>query len=248
MGKLDGKVAVVTGGTSGIGLAAAQRFVEEGARVFVMGRNSRKIDAAVARLGPQSVGIQGDVVSLEDLGRLFTAVRAQAGRIDILLASAGGAQFAALGAITEQHFDAIFDTHVKGTLFTVQGALPLMSAGASIILMASSTASTGTPAYSVYSASKAAIRNFARSWLLDLRARHIRVNVLSPGPIRTEGLASLAPPGQAERMISALSSRIPMGRVGLPQEVANAAVFLAGDDSSFVNGIELAVDGGMAQI
>jgi NAD(P)-dependent dehydrogenase (short-subunit alcohol dehydrogenase family) len=248
LGKLDGKVAVVTGGTSGIGLAAAQRFVEEGARVFVMGRNTRKIDAAVARLGPQSVGVQGDVVSLEDLAKLFTAVRAQAGRIDVLLASAGGAQFAALGAITEQHFDTIFDTHVKGTLFTVQGALPLMSDGASIILMASSTASTGTPAYSVYSAGKAAVRNFARSWLLDLRARRIRVNVLSPGPIRTEGLASLAPPGQAERMISALSSRIPMGRVGLPREVADAAVFLASDDSSFVNGIELAVDGGMAQI
>lgn len=248
MGKLEGKVAVVTGGTSGIGLAAAQRFVEEGARVFLMGRHAAKLKAAVARLGPAAIGVQGDVASLQDLARLFATVQARAGRIDVLLTCAGGVQFAALGAITEQHFNVLFDVHVKGTLFTVQGALPLLSDGASVILMASSAASTGTPGCSVYSAGKAAVRNFARSWLLDLRSRHVRVNVLSPGPTRTEGLVALAPPEHAQRMISALAARVPMGRVGLPQEVADAAVFLASADSTFVNGIELAVDGGMAQI
>lgn len=239
---------MVTGGTSGIGLASAQRFVEEGARVFVMGRRATHVEAAVSRLGPTAVGIQGDVRLLGDLDRLFATVKSRAGRIDILVTSAGSAQFGVLGGITEHHFDSIFDTHVKGTLFTVQGALPLLSSGASIILVASSAASTGTPAYSVYSASKAAVRNFARSWLLDLRTRRIRVNVLSPGPTHTEGLTSLAPPGQAQRMISALSSRVPMGRIGTPQEIAGAALFLASEDSSFVNGIELAVDGGMTQI
>jgi NAD(P)-dependent dehydrogenase (short-subunit alcohol dehydrogenase family) len=246
--KLEGRIAVVTGGTSGIGFAAAERFAAEGARVFVMGRRQALVDAAVRRIGANAFGIQGDVTSLVDLQRLFATIRSQAGRIDVLFASAGGGQFAALGAITEQHYNAIFDTHVKGTLFTVQGALPLLSEGASVILMASSTASTGTPAFSVYSAAKAAVRNFARSWLLDLQPRRIRVNVLSPGPVQTEGLGALAPPGQAGRMMSALAARIPLSRVGQPFEVASAALFLACAESSFVNGIELAVDGGMAQV
>jgi NAD(P)-dependent dehydrogenase (short-subunit alcohol dehydrogenase family) len=246
-GRLAGKVAVVTGGNSGIGLATAQRFAAEGAHVFVTGRRQQELDAAVRKIGHGAVGIQGDVSKLADLDRLFTAVGELRGRIDILFANAGAAEFVPLGSITEEHFDRMFHTNVKGLLFTVQKALPLMKAGGSIILNASVTASTGTPAFSVYSATKAAVRSFARCWTLDLKGTGIRVNAISPGPIDTPGLGSLAP-GEADRMRAELAATVPMGRMGEPAEIAAAAVFLASDDSSYVSGTELFVDGGMAQV
>jgi NAD(P)-dependent dehydrogenase (short-subunit alcohol dehydrogenase family) len=248
MGRLLDKVAVVTGGTSGIGLATAQRFAAEGARVFITGRRPAELDAALKRVGNEAHGFQGDVADLADLDRLYALVKEKAGRIDVLFANAGGGDFAPLGAITEAQFDRTFATNVKGVLFTVQKALPLLVDGASVILTSSTTGTTGTENFSVYSASKAAVRNFARSWILDLKTRRIRVNVLSPGATRTPGLLGLAPPEHADRLLVQLASTIPLGRVGEPEEIAAAALFLASDDSSFVNGTELFADGGSAQV
>jgi len=247
--KLQDKVAVVTGGTTGIGLAAAKRFVAEGAYVYITGRRQAELDAAVKAIGSNVTGVRSDVSKLADLDRLYDAVQQKHSQIDIVFANAGGGEFAPLGAITEDHFDATFGTNVKGLLFTVQKALPLLRDGASIILTGSTTGSMGTPAFSVYSATKAAVRNFARNWILDLKERKIRVNTLSPGPVKTPGLVGLAPSAdQQAGFLDYLATLIPAGRVGDPDEVAKAAVFLASDDSSFVNGSELFADGGMAQI
>ncbi len=243
MGKLDGKVAVVTGGTSGIGLATARRFAAEGAHVFITGRRKPELDAAVKAIGSRATGVQGDVSNLADLDRLYAVVKEQKGRVDVLFANAGGGEFAPLGAITEEHFDKTFNNNVKGLLFTVQKALPLLPEGASIILNASITSSKGTPAFSVYSATKAAVRSFARSFTVDLKDRKIRVNAISPGPIDTPGLDGLG-----DDLKKGLAAAVPMGRLGSPDEIAKAVVFLASDDSSYVTGIELFVDGGMAQI
>ncbi|MBN6150484.1 SDR family oxidoreductase [Xanthomonas sp. AmX2] len=249
MGRLDGKVAVITGANSGIGLATAKRFAQEGARVFMSGRRQKELDAAVAEVGGNARGIQGDVSILADLDRLFAIVKDEAGTIDVLFANAGGGEFAALGEITEEHFDTIFATNVKGTLFTVQKALPLLKDGASVILTGSTTEVTGTPAFSVYSASKAAVRNFARSWILDLAPRRIRVNVLVPGATSTPGWHGLATSEEANKeMLRFVQATTPLGRLGDPAETAGAALFLASDDSSYVTGSELFVDGGAAQI
>jgi NAD(P)-dependent dehydrogenase (short-subunit alcohol dehydrogenase family) len=249
MGKLDGKIALVTGGNSGIGLAAAKQFVMEGAYVFITGRRQPELSAAVKEIGGNVTGVQGDVAKLDDLDRLFAQIKREKGKLDIVFANAGIAQFAAIGQITEEHYDAIFNTNVKGLLFTVQKALPLMPDGASIILNASIVASKGFPANSVYSATKAAVRSFARTWTTDLKDRRIRVNVVSPGPIETPGLTDLlASTGAGEERLKMFSAGIPMGRLGTADEVARAVVFLASSDSSFVTGTELFVDGGMAQV
>jgi len=248
-GKLEGKIAVVTGGTSGIGLATAKRFVAEGAVVFITGRRQAELDRAAEEIGPNAVAVRADSSNLTDLDRLYSRVKMEKGRIDILFANAGIGEFATLGEITEEHYDKTFNTNVKGVLFTVQKALPLFRDGGSIILNASTVASMGTPAFGVYSATKAAVRNFARSWILDLAHRHIRVNAVSPGPIATPGLEGLAETEEQARQFKAgMVANIPMGRLGAPDEVAKAVVFLASDDSSFVNGTELFVDGGFAQI
>ena len=249
MGKLEGKVAVVTGANSGIGLASAKRFAREGARVFMTGRRQAELDRAVAEVGPMARGVQGDVAVLADLDRLYGTVREEAGRIDVLLANAGMAEFLALSDITEEHYERTFATNVKGTLFTVQKALPLLCDGASVILTGSTAGVTGTPAFSVYSASKAAIRNFARSWILDLAPRRIRVNVLAPGATSTPGVRGLSQTDeQHDAFVAAMTAAIPLGRMADPDETASAALFLASDESSFVNGSELFVDGGSAQI
>ena len=249
MGKLEGKVAVITGANSGIGLASAKRFASEGARVFMTGRRQAELDGAVAEVGHDARGVQGDVASLADLDRLYSVVREDAGRIDVLLANAGGGEFMPLSDVTEEHYDRIFATNVKGTLFTVQKALPLLRDGASVILTGSTTGTTGGPSFSVYSASKAAIRNFARSWIQDLAPRRIRVNVLVPGATATPGLLGLTHTDEQNRaFVAALEAAAPAGRMASPDEIANAALFLASDESSFVNGSELFADGGSAQI
>ena len=250
MGKLEGKVAVITGGNSGIGLAAAQRFVSDGAYVFITGRRQSELDAAVKQLGKDNVsGVQGDVSNLADLDRLYTTAKEQKGRIDILFANAGVGELIPLGAITEAHFDKMFGINVKGLLFTVQKALPIFQDGGSIILNASIAASKGVEASSVYNATKAAIRSFARTWTVELRHRKIRVNAISPGMIDTPGLNGLAQSQeQIEQFKTSFVSTVPLGRMGSPDEVAKAVSFLASDDSSYVTGIELFVDGGVAQI
>jgi NAD(P)-dependent dehydrogenase (short-subunit alcohol dehydrogenase family) len=249
MGKLDGKIAVITGGNSGIGLATAQRFASEGATVFITGRRKPELDGAVQTIGKNAIGIQGDIANLADLDRLYAVVKEKAGRVDVLFANAGGGEFLPLGSITEEHYDKTFNTNVKGLLFTVQKALPLFTDGGSIILNASIVASTGAPAFSVYSATKAAVRSFARTWTVDLKDRKIRVNAISPGPIETPGLNGLAPNAeQADQLKASLAASVPLGRLGTPDEIAKAAVFLASDDSSYITGIELFVDGGIAQI
>jgi len=254
MKRLEGKVAVITGGSSGIGLATAQRFVEEGAYVFITGRRQSQLDQAVKQIGKNNnnnvTGVQGDVSNLADLDRLYATVKEQKGRIDILFANAGIGELAPLGAITEAHFDKTFGINVKGLLFTVQKALPLFQdGGGSIILNASIASSKGIEALSVYSATKAAVRSFARSWTVDLKHRKIRVNAISPGPIDTPGVSELVQgEEQIEQFKTSIISTVPMGRMGSPDEVAKAASFLASDDSSYVTGIELFVDGGMAQI
>jgi NAD(P)-dependent dehydrogenase (short-subunit alcohol dehydrogenase family) len=240
--KLQGKIAVITGGTSGIGLAAAKLFVKEGAYVFITGRRQKEIDEAVKAIGNNVTGVQGDVARLADLDRLYQAVKTK-GRIDVVFANAGAAEFAPLGKITEEHFDKLFDTNVKGTLFTVQKALPLLNDGGSIILNGSVGSVKGTPAFGVYGATKAALRSFVRTWTSDLKDRHIRSNVVSPGPTDTP-IAD----GQPEDAIARIVSTIPMGRMGEPDEIAKAALFLASEDSSFVTGIELFVDGGRGQV
>jgi NAD(P)-dependent dehydrogenase (short-subunit alcohol dehydrogenase family) len=243
MGKLQGKVAVITGGTEGIGLAAAKLFVEEGAYVFITGRRQKQLDDAVQAIGDNVTGVQGDVSKLADLDRLYETVKAQGKRIDIVFANAGVGEFAALGAITEEHFDKLFNINVKGTLFTVQKALPLLNDGSSIVLTGSVASLKGTAGFWVYGATKAAIRNFVRGWTIELKDRRIRSNVLSPGPTETP-LVELQPP----EAIARIASTIPMGRMGTAEEIAKAALFLASDDSSFVTGIELFVDGGRGQI
>jgi NAD(P)-dependent dehydrogenase (short-subunit alcohol dehydrogenase family) len=249
MGKLDGKIAVVTGGNSGIGLATAKRFAHEGAYVFITGRRKPELDAAVRAIGANVTGIQADSSNLADLDRLFAMVKAQKGRVDVLFVNAGGVEFAPLGAITEEHFDKTFNTNVRGVLFSVQKALPLLPDGASVILNASTATSTGTPALSVYSATKAAVRSFARTWTLDLKERKIRVNAISPGPTETPGLHGLAPSADGWPQVkSSLAGGVPLGRLGDPDEIAKAATFLASDDASFITGIELFVDGGQAQV
>jgi NAD(P)-dependent dehydrogenase (short-subunit alcohol dehydrogenase family) len=249
MGKLEGKVAVITGGNSGIGLATAQRFASEGAQVFITGRRQSELDKAVKLIGKNVTGVQGDVANLADLDRLYATVKQKAGHIDIVFANAGGGEFAPLGAISEEHFDKTFGSNVKGLLFTVQKALPLLVDGGSVILNASIVSIKGVPALSVYSATKAAVRSFARSWTADLKDRKIRVNAISPGPIDTPGIDSLVKNAEEIKQFkAAMIATVPMGRLGVPDEIAKAAVFLASDDSSFVTGIELFVDGGSAQI
>jgi len=247
--KLEGKVAVITGGNSGIGLATAQRFALEGARVFITGRRQAELDRAVKEIGPDAVGVQGDVSNLADLDRLYVAVKQQAGRIDVLFANAGGGEMAPLGSITEASVDKMFATNVKGVLFTVQKSLPLFQDGGSIILNASVAGSKGMEAFSVYSATKAAVRSFARSWTVELKSRRIRVNAVSPGPIDTPAVGKLGlSDAQAKDFMAGVMSAVPMGRMGTPDEIAKAVLFLASDDSSYVTGAELFVDGGMAQI
>ncbi len=248
MGKLDGKIAVITGGNSGLGLATAERFVAEGAYVFITGRRQDQLDAAVNTIGRNIAGVQGDVSSLDDLDRLFATVREKKGRLDILFANAGLGEFAPLGQITEAHFDNTFDVNVKGTVFTVQKALPLMSAGASIVINGSMVSIKGLPAFGVYAATKAALRSFARTWAVDLRERKIRVNVVSPGTVVTPAYNRLMTDEQIDAFTAQAAATTPLGRVGTPDEIARAVVFLASDDSSFVDGAELFVDGGAAQI
>ena len=242
MGKLQGRVAVITGGSTGIGLAAAKLFVNEGANVFITGRRQKELDEAVKAIGRNVTGVQGDVANLADLDRLYEIVR-EKGRIDIVFANAGVAEFAPLESITQQHFDKLFDINVRGALFTVQKALPLLNDGGSIILTGSVAGSKGTSAFGVYGATKAAVRNLVRAWTVELKDRHIRSNVLSPGPTETPAIGQ-----QPADAIARIVSTIPMGRMGEPEEVAKAALFLASDDSSFVTGIELFVDGGRGQI
>jgi NAD(P)-dependent dehydrogenase (short-subunit alcohol dehydrogenase family) len=248
--KLDNKIALITGATSGIGLATAKRFATEGAQVIITGRRQAELDAAVEAIGHDALGLRIDSSDLSALDKLYDAIRERFGRIDVLYANAGGGSMLAIGSITEEQFDDTFGRNVKGTLFTVQKALPLLSQGASVILTGSTAGSSGTPAFSVYAASKAAVRAFARNWILDLKDRAIRVNTISPGATRTPGLVELAGEDAAQQqgLLDYLASQIPLGRVGEPDEIAKAAVFLASDDSSFVNGAELFVDGGQAQI
>jgi len=247
--RLEGKVALITGGNSGIGLATAKQFVNEGAYVYVSGRRDTELAAAVKEIGKNVTGIQGDVSNLGDLDRLFAQIKREKGKLGIVFANAGVATYAAFGKITEEHFDSIFDINVKGLLFTVQKALPLLPDGASIILNASIVGSKGLPANSVYSATKAAIRSFARTWTTDLKDRRIRVNAVSPGSIDTPGLSDLlasSETGQQRRKM--ISDNIPLGRFGTPDEIAKAVLFLASDDSSYITGTELFVDGGFAQV
>ena len=249
MGKLEGKIALVTGGNSGIGLATAKQFVNEGAYVFITGRREPELAAAVKEIGRNVTGVQGDVSNLVDLDRLFTQIKREKGKLDIVFANAGVAEYALFGTITEEHYDSIFGINVKGLLFTVQNALPLLPDGASIILNASIVASKGLSMNSVYSATKAAVRSFARTWTTDLKDRRIRVNAVSPGPIETPGLNDLvASTGAGEKRLKMISNNVPLGRLGTPNEIAKAVVFLASDDSSYVTGTELFVDGGFAQV
>jgi NAD(P)-dependent dehydrogenase (short-subunit alcohol dehydrogenase family) len=244
MGRLEGKIALITGGSSGIGFATARQFVNEGAYVFITGRREPELSGAVKEIGKNATGIQGDVSNLGDLDQLFAQISREKGRLDILFANAGIYEFVPLGQITEAHFDKTFATNVKGLLFTVQKMLPLLQDGASIILTASTASRRGTPALSVYSATKAAVRSFARTWTSDLKERRIRVNAVSPGPIKTPGLEHIA----GEEFMKMISNTVPLGRIGQPDEIAKAVVFLASDDSSYITGAELFVDGGFAQV
>ena len=244
MGKLDGKVAVITGGTSGMALATAKLFVEEGAYVFVTGRHQEKVDEAVKLIGRNVTGVQGDAANVDDLDRLFNTVKQEKGSIDVLFASAGMGEASKLGEITEKHFDAVFGLNTRGTLFTVQKALSLFRNGGSIIMTGSIASVKGWPDYSVYAASKAALRSFARTWLNELKDREIRVNVLSPGQIATPIQEQLFD----EKTKRQFESLIPRGKMGRPEEIATVALFLASDDSSYVNGVELSVDGGTSAI
>ena len=249
MGKLAGKIALVTGGNSGIGLATAKRFVDEGAYVFITGRRDRELAAAAKEIGRNVTGIQSDVSSLANLDSLFAQIKREKGKLDIVFANAGVAKYASFGEITEELYDLTFDINVKGLLFTVQKALPLLPDGASIVLNASIVGSKGLPSNSVYSATKAAVRSFARTWTTDLTQRRIRVNAISPGSIDTPGLTDLLASSEAgEQRRKMISSAVPLGRFGTPDEIAKAVVFLASDESSYVTGTELFVDGGFAQV
>jgi NAD(P)-dependent dehydrogenase (short-subunit alcohol dehydrogenase family) len=243
MGKLDGKVAVITAATSGMALATAKLFVAEGAYVFITGRRKDKLDEAVKAIGRNVTGVQGDASNLADLDRLYATVKKEKGKIDVLFASAGRGELAKIGDVTEEHFDQTFDLNVRGTLFTVQKALPLFTDGGSIFLNGSIASIKGIAAFGVYAASKAAVRSFARTWLVDLKDRKIRVNILSPGTIDTPILDPLGPDAK-----EFFKSQVPRGEIGRPEEIATVALFLASSDSSFVNGVELFVDGGTAQI
>jgi NAD(P)-dependent dehydrogenase (short-subunit alcohol dehydrogenase family) len=254
MKRLEGRVAVITGGNSGIGLATAHRFVSEGAYVFITGRRQNELDAAVNEIGKNNVtGVQGDVSNIADLDRFYAKVKERNGHIDILFANAGLGEIVPLDAITEEHFDKTFSVNVKGLLFTVQKALPLFHNGGSIILNASTAGSKAANGFSVYGATKAAVRSFARSWAVELKDRKIRVNAISPGPIDTPGIRGFVSgmvqdKEQIQQITRSIESSVPLGRMGSPDELANAVSFLASDDSSFITGIELFVDGGMAQI
>jgi len=249
MGKLEGKIALITGGNGGIGFATAKRFVKEGAYVFITGRREPETAAAVEEIGRNVTGVQGDVSNLGDLDRLFAQIKREKGRLDIVFANAGVAKLAPLGTITEELYDSVFNINVKGVLFTVQKALPLLPDGASIILNASINASKGLPTNSVYAATKAAVRSFARTWTTDLKERRIRVNAVSPGPTDTPGLNNLLASSEAGlQRRKMISSTVPLGRLGTPDEIARAVVFLASDDSSYITGTELFVDGGFAQV
>lgn len=249
MSKLQGKVAVITGASSGIGLAIAKRFALEGAQVYMTGRRQRDLDAAVRKVGANSYGVQGDVANLGDLDRLYDVVRARSKNVDVLVANASIGSFAPVGEITEEHYERTFSTNVKGTVFTVQKALPLLRNGGSVVLIGSTAATTGTPAFSIYSASKSAIRSFARNWILDLAVRGIRVNVLVPGATMTPGWRGLAGSEEQYREMQAFSkAAAPLHRLGTPEEIASAALFLASEESSYVTGSELFVDGGSAQV
>jgi NAD(P)-dependent dehydrogenase (short-subunit alcohol dehydrogenase family) len=250
MSKLSGKVAVITGGNSGIGLAAAKRFVEDGARVFITGRRQEELDKAVAAIGSGVTALQGDISNLADLDRIFDAVKEQAGRIDVLFANAGlGAGMLPLGKITEAHFDTIYNVNVRGTVFTVQKALPLIGEGGSIIVTGSTTTITGTPNFSIYSSSKAALRSLVRNWALDLKGTGIRINMLSPGGTATPGLLNgLEKTGRKDELVAILAGDTMFGRLARPDEVAAVAAFLASDDSGYMTGSEVFVDGGTAQV
>jgi NAD(P)-dependent dehydrogenase (short-subunit alcohol dehydrogenase family) len=243
-GKLANKIALVTGGSAGIGLGIAKRFAEEGARVFITGRRQAELDKAITSIGGNTSAVQGDASDLADLDRIFVHIQAQAGRIDVLAANAGFYEFGTLGEITEEHFDKTFNTNVRGTLFTVQKALPLLATGSSVILLGSMVSIKGFAACSVYNASKAAVRSFARTWIVDLKGRNIRVNVLSPGYTDTPGLSQFL----TDQEKTSLAASVPLARMGNPDDLAKAAVFLASDDSAYISGIELFVDGGAAQI
>ena len=243
-GKLTGKVALVTGGSAGIGLGIAKCFAAEGARVFITGRRQSELEKAVTAIGGGAAAVQADISKLDDLDRIYATIKDKAGRIDVLAVNAGYYEFARLGEITEEHFDKTFNVNVRGLLFTVQKALPLLTERASVILTGSIASIKGFPSLSVYSASKAAVRSFARSWVADLRGRGIRINVMSPGTVETPGLANLM---TAEQKAEA-AALVPLGRIGTPDDLGKAAVFLASDDSAYITGIELFVDGGAAQI
>lgn len=245
---LAGKVAVVTGATSGIGLAIAHRFVDEGARVFITGRRQAQIDAAAAELGSNAVAVRCDVSDLDQLDALYELIEQQAGRIDVFVANAGGGVPAVLGQYTEEQFDSIFATNVRGVVFGVQKAMPLLSPGASVILLGSSTSERPSHGLEIYGATKATIRNFARSWTLNAKQHGFRVNVLSPGPVRTPGLLDAVPPEQQEGFLTGFENALPAGRLGEPEEIAAAALFLASDASSFVRGAEWFIDGGSTSL
>jgi len=249
MNKLSGKIAIVTGGNSGIGLATAILFADEGAQVVITGRRKPELDAAVAQIGRDAFGVQGDVSKLADLDRLYAEVKQKFGRVDVLFANAGVAEVAPLGAITEAHFDKHFDINVKGLLFTVEKALPLFASGGAIVLNSSIVNTKGMAGFGVYSATKAAVRSFARTWTAELKDRKIRVNVVSPGPIETPIFDKMGLPAEQVQEFGAhVSEMVPLGRFGRPEEIARAALFLASDDASYVAGVDLYVDGGMVAI
>ena len=250
MKRLENKVAVITGGSSGIGLATARRFVEEGAHVVITGRRKKELQDAAALIGRNVTTVMGDVSRLDDLDRLYAVVKEKHGHIDILFANAGAGTIAPLEAATEAHFDQTFDVNVKGLFFTVQKALPLFRDGGSIILTSSVSNVMGLPGFSAYAASKAAVRSFSRAWTLELKDRNIRVNTMSPGPTDTPALATTTglTPEQAEQAAAQFALQVPMGRRGQPEEIAAAVTFLASDESSYITGVDLAVDGGLAQV